>query len=64
MDPVLALARQYNLKVIEDSAEAHGGEYNGQKCGIIGDLGCFSLYANKIITTGEGGIVVTNNSKF
>jgi len=61
MDPLRQLAQKYNLVLIEDAAEAHGGEYRGQKCGGLGDLGCFSFYANKIITTGEGGMVLTND---
>jgi perosamine synthetase len=58
MDPLLALARQHNLIIVEDAAEAHGAEYKGQKVGGIGELSCFSFYANKIITTGEGGMVL------
>ena len=63
MDPIMEMARQYDLYVIEDAAEVHGAEYKGRKAGGIGDIGCFSFYANKIITTGEGGMVVTNNEK-
>ncbi len=61
MDSIITIAKKHNLKVIEDSAEAHGGEYKGKKCGSLGDIGCFSFYANKIITTGEGGMIVTND---
>jgi perosamine synthetase len=61
MDPLLALARKHQLFVIEDAAEAHGAEYRGHKVGGIGDLGCFSFYANKIITTGEGGMVLARD---
>jgi perosamine synthetase len=61
MDIIMDLASKHNLKVIEDAAEAHGGEYKGKKCGSIGDIGCFSFYANKILTTGEGGMCVTND---
>ena len=61
MDQVMELAEKYNLKVIEDAAEVHGALYKGKKAGSIGDIGCFSFYANKIITTGEGGMVVTDN---
>jgi len=61
MDPILDLAKKYNLFIIEDVAEAHGGEYKGKKLGSIGNVGCFSFYANKIITTGEGGMCVTDN---
>lgn len=64
MDPVLDLAKKYNLAIIEDAAEAHGGEYKNKKCGGFGDLSCFSFYANKIITTGEGGMVLTNSEEF
>ncbi len=63
MDPIMALARKYHLYVVEDAAEAHGALYRGRKAGSIGDMGCFSFYANKIITTGEGGMVVTNNEE-
>ena len=48
---------------MEDAAEAHGAEYNGKKAGGIGDIGCFSFYANKIVTCGEGGMIVTNNEE-
>jgi len=61
MDPLLALAKKHGLKVIEDAAEAHGGSYKGRKCGSMGDVGCFSFYGNKIITTGEGGMIVTDD---
>lgn len=61
MDAINNLAKKYNLYVIEDAAEAHGGEYKGQKCGALGHIGCFSFYANKIITTGEGGMIATDN---
>ncbi|MDA1044520.1 MAG: DegT/DnrJ/EryC1/StrS family aminotransferase [Verrucomicrobia bacterium] len=57
MDPVLEFARKHNLFVVEDCAEAHGATYKGRKVGGLGDAGCFSFYANKIITTGEGGMV-------
>ena len=52
------------MVVIEDAAEAHGATYKGRKVGSIGHLGVFSFYGNKIITTGEGGMVVTNNAEF
>lgn len=61
MGLILAIARKYGLMVIEDAAEAHGACYRGKKVGSLGDLSCFSFYGNKIITTGEGGMVVTNN---
>ena len=63
MDPVMEIANKYNLFVVEDVAEAHGAEYKGKKTGGIGHVGCFSFYANKIITTGEGGMVITNDKK-
>ena len=63
MDPLMEIAKKYNLYVIEDAAEAHGAEYKGKKCGSIGDIGCFSFYANKILTTGEGGMCITNDEK-
>jgi len=61
MDPLLDLARKHNLFIIEDAAESHGATYKGQVVGGIGDLSCFSFYANKIITTGEGGMVLTKH---
>lgn len=61
MDPVLEVARRHDLKVIEDCAEAHGATYHGRRVGGLGDVGCFSFYANKIITTGEGGMITTND---
>lgn len=64
MEPIWALAKKHNLKVVEDAAEAHGAEYKHQKCGSMGDLSCFSFYANKIITTGEGGMVLTNSKEY
>ncbi len=63
MDPISEIAEKYGLYVIEDCAEAHGALYKGKKVGSISDAGCFSFYANKIITTGEGGMVTTNNDK-
>lgn len=63
MDPILKIAKKYNLYVIEDCAEAHGAEYKGKKIGSMGDISCFSFYGNKIMTTGEGGICLTNNKK-
>lgn len=59
MDPLRELAIQHNLTIIEDAAEAHGAEYRGRKCGGLGDISTFSFYANKLITTGEGGMVLT-----
>ena len=63
MDPVLRIASRYGLFVIEDAAEAHGAEYKGRRVGSIGDISTFSFYGNKIITTGEGGMVLTNNDQ-
>jgi perosamine synthetase len=61
MGPIQTLARKYGFVIIEDAAEAHGAEYLGKKCGGLGDLSCFSFYANKIVTTGEGGMVLTRD---
>jgi perosamine synthetase len=63
MDPVMELAERHGIFVIEDAAEAHGAEYKGHRAGGLGHAGAFSFYANKIITTGEGGMVTTNNLK-
>lgn len=63
MDRICAIARRHNLVVIEDCAESHGATWQGTMTGAFGDMGCFSFYANKIITTGEGGMVVTNDAK-
>jgi perosamine synthetase len=63
MDPISETAENFGLYIIEDAAEAHGAEYKGRRIGNIGDMGCFSFYANKIITTGEGGMIVTNNEE-
>lgn len=62
MDPILELAQAHNLYIVEDAAEAHGAEYKGRRTGTLGDVGVFSFYGNKIITTGEGGMLVTNDS--
>ncbi len=62
-DKVLTLAKKYNLKVIEDAAEMHGQTYNGRHCGSFGDISIFSFYPNKHITTGEGGMVVTDDEQ-
>jgi hypothetical protein len=61
MDPLLELAHRHGIMVIEDAAEAHGAEYKGRRAGGLGDAAGFSFYGNKIITTGEGGMVTTNN---
>lgn len=63
MDIIMQLAKQHNLFVIEDCAEAHGAEFKGAKVGSFGDISTFSFFANKIITTGEGGMCVTNNDQ-
>jgi perosamine synthetase len=61
MDRLCELARQHNLLVIEDCAESHGATCRGKMTGGFGDMGCFSFYANKVITTGEGGMITTND---
>lgn len=63
MDRLMEIARKHQLIVIEDAAEAHGALVRGRKVGRFGDMACYSFYANKIITTGEGGMVVTNDEK-
>lgn len=63
MDKVNKIAKQNNLLVIEDAAEAHGALYKGRKCGGLSDASAFSFFANKIITCGEGGMVLTNDDK-
>lgn len=64
MDEIMNIARKHNLYVIEDAAEAIGSIYKGQKAGTIGDFGVFSFHGTKTITTGEGGMFVTNNEDF
>lgn len=61
MDPIMATARRHGLAVVEDCAEALGARYKGRPVGGIGDVGCFSFFSNKIITTGEGGMVVASD---
>lgn len=63
VDDVLALAKKYHLKVIEDAAEMHGQTYRGEPCGSFGDISTFSFYPNKHVTTGEGGMVVTDDEE-
>ncbi|MBN2421486.1 DegT/DnrJ/EryC1/StrS family aminotransferase [Candidatus Woesearchaeota archaeon] len=63
MDEINKIAKKHNLFVIEDAAESHGAEYKGKRTGGLSDVACFSFFANKIITTGEGGMVVTNDDK-
>lgn len=61
MDPLLAIARKHGLRIIEDAAEMHGQTYRGKPCGSFGDLSVFSFYPNKHVTTGEGGMIVTDD---
>ncbi len=61
MGEVCRIAKQYGLFIIEDCAEAHGAEWNGKRVGGFGDISCFSFYGNKVITTGEGGMCITND---
>lgn len=63
MDAINEIAEDRNLKVIEDAAESHGAEYKGKKTGNLADITAFSFYANKNLTTGEGGMVVTNDEQ-
>lgn len=62
MLPIQAIAKKHKLKIIEDAAEMHGQTYNGQMCGSLGDISIFSFYPNKHITTGEGGMILTNDT--
>ena len=61
MDPLMDIANKYNISIIEDAAQVHGAEYKGRKCGSIGVVSAFSFYANKLVTTGEGGMVLTSD---
>ena len=61
MDAIMEIANDHDLKVIEDAAHAPGAEFKGKKCGTIGDVGCFSFFANKNLVTGEGGMIITND---
>lgn len=63
MDTIMAIAKKHNLKVIEDACHGPLSEYKGKKLGTIGDVGCFSFFSNKNISTGEGGMIVTNDEK-
>jgi perosamine synthetase len=63
MNPVLEIAKRYELKVIEDAAEMHGQVYRGKPCGSFGDISTFSFYPNKHLTTGEGGMIVTDDDE-
>lgn len=62
MDPILGVAREHGLAVIEDACEALGAEYKGRQAGTLGDAGTFAFYPNKQMTTGEGGMIVTDNA--
>src|SRR5580693_8360204 len=64
MDALGALAKEHGLKIIEDCAHAHGGQYKGQGAGAIGDIGCFSFQESKLMTSGEGGMVMTSDLKY
>lgn len=63
MNKIREIANKYDLKILEDAAEVHGAEYFGKKCGNLGEIAAFSFFANKIATTGEGGMVVTNDDE-
>lgn len=63
MDEIMSIAQKYNLKVIEDACHGPLSEYKGKKLGTIGDVGCFSFFSNKNISTGEGGMLITNNEE-
>ena len=63
LEPILDIAREYDLKVVEDAAQMIGQSYKGMPCGSFGEISTFSFYPNKHITTGEGGMVVTNDDQ-
>lgn len=63
MDAIMEIAEKHGLFVVEDAAEAHGAEYKARRVGSFGDVACFSFYGNKIITTGEGGMCLTNDGE-
>ncbi len=63
MDAINRIARKYRLTVVEDAAEAHGAQYHGRMAGSLGKLACFSFYSNKLVTCGEGGMIVTSDKK-
>lgn len=63
MDKIMSIAKKHNLKVIEDACHGPLSEYKGKKLGTIGDIGCFSFFSNKNISTGEGGMMITNNKE-
>ncbi|MBQ6813403.1 MAG: DegT/DnrJ/EryC1/StrS family aminotransferase [Methanobrevibacter sp.] len=64
MDPIMKIAKEHDLVVIEDAAQAHGAEYKGKKVGCLGDMACFSFYPTKNMTTSEGGMITTNSEEF
>jgi len=64
MDAILKITQKYNIKLIEDACHGPLSEYNGKKIGTIGDIGCFSFFSNKNISTGEGGMIVTNGEEY
>ena len=63
MDKILDIAKKYNLRVLEDAAQAHGAEWRGKKVGALGDMGIFSFQSSKNINAGEGGIILTNDEE-
>lgn len=63
IERIISIANKFNLKVIEDTAQAMGGSVNGKYLGTFGDLGCFSFDSGKVLNTGEGGMVITNNER-
>lgn len=63
MDQIISIAKEYNIPVVEDAAEAHGAMWGDRRVGSVGDIGSFSFFGNKIITSGEGGMLVTNDEE-
>ena len=63
MDPIIEIAEEHDLMIIGDAAQAHGARYNGKMVGSLADMGCFSFYPTKNMTTGEGGMITTNDDK-
>lgn len=64
MDPIMQIAKKYNLKILEDSCESLGATYKGKMVGTLGDIGTYAFYPNKQMTTGEGGMIVTNSKEY
>jgi dTDP-4-amino-4,6-dideoxygalactose transaminase len=64
MQSILRIAKRHGLRVVEDAAHAPGAEYQGKRCGVLGDMGCFSFFSNKNLVTGEGGMVVTRHKEW